>query len=234
MRGSRASFWTRCTTVCRVFCVSVAPSRFPSMDTSILALASAVGGEPHGLGMCAAYTTQIMRGSAGHRNDEGPESGGVGGDRRGLDCTGKKRRICASERAVKPKRSARPFFTIRCGSKQPFPVTPTRKGRIQALHITTGASHGDDVSSADSRDRNIPRRGPAQTHTPPEAGLPRREGLPRPRARGRRRMAVGRQRPGRDRPVPQHQWIPEPLLPGLRAAGQALRDRQPLLWQISV
>src|SRR5438270_12270963 len=45
--------------------------------------------------------------------------------------------------------------------------------------ITSGASHGDGVSRADNRDRNISRRGPAQTHTP-------REDLPRPPVRGTR------------------------------------------------
>src|SRR5262245_1358622 len=104
------------------------------------------------------------------------------------------------------------------------PSLPTRQGRApsEVSIITSGAS-GDGVSSGDAGGRSILQPRPAQVHTPPEAG-------PRPRVHGTRRLAAERPRlaparrpPVRGRPVPQYQWIPEPL-PVPRAAGQALRD----------
>ena len=95
---------------------------------------------------------------------------------------------------------------------------------VKLCIITNGASGSRGVSRADDSSRSISRPRPAQTYTPPEAGRPLREGLPRPRVQGIRRPAVGEQprlvqvrRP----PAARHQWIPEPLhVP--RAAGQGL------------
>src|SRR5215831_7041969 len=52
--------------------------------------------------------------------------------------------------------------------KQKSPSSPTRQGRAVSnlWTFTTGASHGDDVSSADNKVHNIHRPQPAQLHTP--------------------------------------------------------------------